>query len=329
MSNQSNPEDVIKLRQLEALLESINDHLWIIDTKGRYVAANPAFLNSIQKHSHQVLGKTAREVFDDERGDLFWRADLEVMAGGQTVLREDEIVNSESGETEYMELIKTPIRDAHNEIIGLAGIARNTSNRIKSAQALKRAYSELYEFSIRDGLTQCFNRRHTLQLAAEALEAGDLALIMVDLDHFKAINDQYGHASGDAVLVAVSEAIQKHLHTSSKETSVAAKRPCLGRLGGEEFCVLLPRYSHIAALNVAESLRADIASLRISEVSSGGSGICITPSASFGVSVFCKPEMTVGKSLDAELALKQLLKRADDALYRAKQLGRNRVESDR
>jgi diguanylate cyclase (GGDEF)-like protein len=116
---------------------------------------------------------------------------------------------------------------------------------------------------------------------------------MVDLDEFKAINDAYGHAAGDEVLIAAVRAMRAHLRAEDQ----------LGRLGGEEFLVILPETDDGAAALVAEKLREEVAA------------------APGPVAVTC----SVGVATWADETPEQLLARADEALYAAKEAGRDRV----
>jgi diguanylate cyclase (GGDEF)-like protein len=128
-----------------------------------------------------------------------------------------------------------------------------------------------------------------------------VALIMLDLDHFKAVNDTYGHPAGDRVLVALADALRQ----SMREVDV------VGRLGGEEFAILMPDTSAEAATQAAERIRRAIEALVLDI---DGQRLAFT--ASFGVAVFGRADDTIH----------DLFTRADRALYRAKQAGRNRVE---
>jgi len=155
-----------------------------------------------------------------------------------------------------------------------------------------------------DTLSGLHNRGGFETRAALAIErAGQkhlpVSLVIADLDHFKAINDTYGHASGDRVLVAFARFLQQ----ASMQTHVT------GRIGGEEFAVLLPGVNLAAARLFAEGARAAFASMSIDGLPEGRRF-----TASFGVA-----------ELDAGEGLVDLMRRADDALYRAKREGRDRV----
>ncbi|HKJ28421.1 MAG TPA: GGDEF domain-containing protein [Anaerolineales bacterium] len=179
--------------------------------------------------------------------------------------------------------------------------------RIEARTAdLARDNQKLKEMATIDPLTQVFNRRHFFELAQQALQQSQqdgrsIAAIMVDLDHFKAINDTYGHRAGDQVLQAAAQFIQ----ASIRENDI------LARYGGEEFAVVLPNTTLDEATEIAERIctHIDSQSVQVDET-------VIPITASVGVAGF----------LDAsELDTAHLLDRADQALYQAKNTGRNRV----
>lgn len=162
----------------------------------------------------------------------------------------------------------------------------------------------LREQATRDPLTGLANRRHFHAHLQRQFEAATrqrpLALIVIDIDHFKAINDRHGHAGGDVVLKAVGAALARHLR----------KNDLPGRIGGEEFAVLLPQTELEEARQVADRLRLALDALR---PRIGDADIAVT--ASFGVAAGSPADPTS----DA------LYARADAALYEAKRGGRNRV----
>jgi diguanylate cyclase (GGDEF)-like protein len=138
-------------------------------------------------------------------------------------------------------------------------------------------------------------------LAVAAQSSHPLSVLMLDIDHFKSINDRYGHTAGDRVLTAAAAAWQQELRTGD----------ALGRIGGEEFLVLCPATPLDAALQIGERLREATAALRVA-----GIDPALRVSVSIGVA-------------QAQLAetRERLFERVDAALYRAKQRGRDRVET--
>ena len=170
---------------------------------------------------------------------------------------------------------------------------------------IKRSQLRFMKLARRDGLTGIFNRQHFVNEADRHLQycrksARDACLVLLDLDHFKVVNDTYGHAVGDRVLKRAVAACQAHLRSTD----------VFGRLGGEEFGMLLPECTLDQVLARVEQMRISVAT-----VSAGDEAASVPISASFGVS-------TVATS---GYDLRQLMMDADDALYRAKDEGRNRV----
>jgi diguanylate cyclase (GGDEF)-like protein len=159
-----------------------------------------------------------------------------------------------------------------------------------------------------DPLTGSYNRRffddHYVEEFNRARRSGEgLAVVMVDIDHFKDFNDRYGHQAGDEALQRVAEALR---HTARRAGDV------LYRYGGEEFCVLLTGADHAAALAMAEQLRRQVQELRIAHAGNVADHVTISVGLCHRVHL-------------ADVSPEVLLQLADRALYRAKALGRNRV----
>jgi diguanylate cyclase (GGDEF)-like protein len=174
-------------------------------------------------------------------------------------------------------------------------------------KALIATNRRLEELSLTDGLTHVGNRRAFDERMAVAYEHArryerPLSLVLVDVDHFKSINDRYGHDAGDAVLRVVADV----LAGSSRQTDF------VGRIGGEEFAVLLPETPLFEAMQFGEKIRSAIAATR----TSGAEAVNV----SIGVANMPHSKVT---------GLMQLFHAADQALYRAKANGRNRVEMER
>jgi diguanylate cyclase (GGDEF)-like protein len=180
------------------------------------------------------------------------------------------------------------------------------------AVSLKNAqlFREVRENSLRDSLTGCATRAHATEVIDAELRRArrsqmPVSLIMFDLDHFKDVNDRYGHLCGDAVLANVGRRMKDVLRGSDLKC----------RYGGEEFLVLLPETPLHGARRVAETLRREIAERPIP-----WAGEALTVTASFGLT----------QALPGEISIQSVVARADAALYRAKEEGRNcvRIASD-
>ena len=192
-------------------------------------------------------------------------------------------------------------------------VLRDITERMKIENELREAKTQLEQVNGElerrantDGLTGLANRRFFLEVLDREIERADrygrpLALIMLDLDHFKRVNDNYGHAAGDAVLKAAAAALNR----VSRDTDLPA------RLGGEELALLLPETHVEGASQVAERLRTLIAAER--HLSPHGTDFSVT--SSFGVA----------SHLAGDGEADELMQRADEALYKAKATGRDRV----
>jgi two-component system cell cycle response regulator len=178
--------------------------------------------------------------------------------------------------------------------------------RVRAALRTKAVHDGLAETAARDGLTGVFNRRELDARAGQAVALATrhgrpFACLLLDIDHFKHVNDTYGHAAGDEVLREVA----RRLSDCSRITDV------VGRYGGEEFVVLLPEASGAQAVVAADKLRAALAGAPVSF-----GAMSIPTRASIGVSTW---GTTMRVAADIYAA-------ADQALYRAKELGRDRTE---
>jgi len=189
--------------------------------------------------------------------------------------------------------------DEHSEYI-----TRRTSHLMAIAIQQEQRANQLFQLATQDALTGLYNRRHFMQQAQTVCETARIeqqpaSLVMFDLDHFKQVNDRYGHAAGDAALQAFARILQDNLQ--------AKDLPC--RMGGEEFAALLIGRGSEEALLVAQRIGKQLAD---SPVASHGQIITLTVSA--GVA-----------QLQDNSELGEWLRQADKALYQAKHEGRNRV----
>ncbi len=175
------------------------------------------------------------------------------------------------------------------------------------ALALRRVnlYREIEKIAITDSLTEVHTRRHFMERLQEELSRSKarkikMSVLMIDVDHFKSFNDQYGHLTGDQILRKMAQILKENI----REIDIA------GRYGGEEFCVLLPDTDREGAKYAAERIRQ---ATEKSEIEAYDNTVKAT--VSIGLATFPKD----GQSVD------ELIEKADQALYQAKQTGRNRV----
>ena len=184
-----------------------------------------------------------------------------------------------------------------DDFIGKPPATEELYARLRAAERLRTMQRELVRLAMTDSLSGLLNRRAFFEKAHEArADVTALSAIMLDIDHFKRINDEFGHDAGDEVIRRVA-----------KEARAVGE--IVGRLGGEEFAIVLPGRTLAEAVDVAERLRLTVADLR---VENGGKTIRFT--CSLGVS-----DLNGAESFD------EILKRADIALYSAKRTSRNCV----
>lgn len=198
-----------------------------------------------------------------------------------------------------------PIMDDAGEVKAVCITVFDVTDTSIYQMMLKDAMAKLEDMSVRDGLTGIFNRRHVEQTLSAEFDrvkryGGDLSLLLFDLDHFKSVNDTYGHLAGDEVLRCVSETME----TVRRNSDIA------GRYGGEEFTILLPNTDLEGAIAVAERVREAV---KNREIMFEGTRIPVT--ISIGVATF-----------DREIENHEiLLQHADLALYASKENGRDQV----
>lgn len=182
---------------------------------------------------------------------------------------------------------------------------------LQIAAALQNAH--LYELAMVDGLTGLFVRRYFDARIEEEVErsrryGSPFSVVMLDVDNFKKLNDEFGHLVGDRVLRAIANVVKAQM----RGVDTAA------RYGGEEVAVILPRTEMVGAYNLAERIRESIADLRITTDAEGDiPARALSVTASLGIAAFPESKAQSGEDL---------VRRADRALYRAKKTGKNRVE---
>lgn len=264
----------------------------------RIVYVNPAFERLMGYSADEVLGKSPRFLNGPDT-DRHTRQRIRRALRDGKEIRTEILKYCKDGQTRWLDINIVPLRDAGGQITHFASIERDLTR-------YKKIERQLANMALFDSLTGTLNRQAFYQHAEKEFARSKryyrpLSVIMLDIDHFKRINDQYGHHGGDQVLQIFAEACQEVIRSTD----------VMGRVGGEEFAMLLPDTPMKSAFNLAERLRA-----RINKYPYLAGDMLIDVTASLGVAE-CQPD-------DADF--KALLQRADDALYRAKHAGRNQVK---
>jgi diguanylate cyclase (GGDEF)-like protein/PAS domain S-box-containing protein len=304
--------------RVRGALDTLAEGLLVLDEKGRIVLANQAFAN--------IVGKTPEALADKPASDLAW-VEEELEDGvypWDLAIRESEMQTQrklrfkvENGRHRIFSVNAAPLGKDRSQRGALATFRdvthveehraelENMLGLLRSSQdEIKRKNKELEVLATRDALTGCLNRRAFFEqmerVWIEAQTNGTpLACLMIDIDHFKNVNDTYGHHTGDEVLRHTSQAIRQ----------IFKDKGTVCRYGGEEFCVFLPHFDLEQAFAEAEQARVAITEIRLDHPAE------LRLAGSLGVSE---------TRFDAA-SPQDLINQADRCLYAAKREGRNRV----
>ncbi|MDD5176041.1 MAG: diguanylate cyclase [Sterolibacterium sp.] len=284
--------------KLKTIIETAPECVKVLAPDGTLRQMNRAGLEMIEADTEeQVVGAKMADIVASEYRAAFIALNERVNQGEAGTL-EFEIVGLKGGH-HWLDTHAVPVRDVNGQIMGLLGVTRDITEH-------KQVLQELERLSQTDSLTSLANRRHFMTLAEQELSralryGGPLSLFMMDIDHFKNINDTYGHQTGDQVLQRLGALCLETLRDIDS----------VGRIGGEEFAVVLPHTDGEHALEVAERLRQTIARAEVVLEHS----LPLSFTVSIGVTTL----------LGASANIDTLIGQADSALYQAKRAGRNRV----
>lgn len=309
--------------RVRTALDQLTEALLVLDPAGHIMLANRAFVALGPKDMPALIGTKI--------GELGWLADAmpaddgmpwqRVLDTGRPLLGIEARLGAGTPQRREVVVNCSPVTDGYKRARGCLITFSDVTELHERTEGLRLALAELHAsreeirqkneeltlLATRDALTGCLNRRAFLAeseraIAAALADDSALCCIMCDVDHFKSINDRFGHGGGDEVLKAVSKALGRGLRTGD----------LLGRYGGEEFCIVLPDANLEQALVIAERLRADVEANAGSAVRQYAD---VKVTMSFGV-----------EQLHADTAqFAALVDRADQALYHSKETGRNRV----
>lgn len=289
-------EDTASDEVVQAVIDSLPTLYYLVDADGWIVRWN--------NKSIEVSGYSAAEHKHMHLLDLFEGEDKDHIADRMGQVFEIGAASADSN-LRTKDGRKIPYHFS-GKLIHVGGLPYLSGLGIDISEQ-KQLEKQLTEQATTDGLTGVSNRRHFLQLAEREITLArhyghPLTLLMLDLDHFKSINDKHGHKAGDDVLREVIQICRRVIRDSD----------CIGRLGGEEFAILLPRTDRDGAYQLAERLRRQIAESSIALAHDAGE---LTFTTSIGMA-----------PMSRDWGIDKLLAIADDALYAAKAAGRNCVK---
>ncbi|WP_144244118.1 diguanylate cyclase domain-containing protein [Nitrincola sp. A-D6] len=289
--------------KLTTILNNLQAYVYIKDPQHHYVYASPKVCELFGFPEEEIIGKTDAAFFDSESTAEIFRLDDRALINGESIVKEE--VNKLPGENEPRTFlsIKVPMLDAQGNIYALCGLATDISEQ-------KRHKKEVHQLIFYDLLTGLPNRRLLMDrlqhsLASRHNQQGNGAVILIDLDNFRTLNDTLGHQAGDQLLTGIAERLSKQVRVSDT----------LARFGGDEFMLLLEDLSadDTLLLNQVEQVLDKVIEaferpFRIQEQD-------YTTSASLGVALYS----------DSKHNPEELIKRAELAIYDAKKVGRNQI----
>jgi diguanylate cyclase (GGDEF)-like protein/PAS domain S-box-containing protein len=313
------------LRESEALFRAIFEQaaagIFTLSLEGKFLSANQRFCD--------ITGYTREELLSLFFKDIIHPDDLSAdLANKQTLLSNDASTYSaekryfrKDGATIWVNLTVSLLSDMAKVPLNFLGIVEDITERKRaedelhrSKEALEAANLELQtalasekQLSHTDALTGINNRRHLFELAEREFDIATryqhpFSVMMFDIDHFKGVNDIFGHAVGDQILQRVTQIACAELRSAD----------VIGRYGGEEFVIMLPMTDAQQAYPVAERIRAGVLALRVS-----------TPKGDVAVTVSIGISEIILKPQDE--SVEDVIRRADEAMYASKRAGRNRT----
>ena len=283
------------------IINTMGDSLIVLDLDGKIILVNPATMELLRYKNDRLMSRHINEIAGD---NIFSEKFLSDINQKGIVKAEVQYVDR-SGENIPTSMSVASLKDGHESTVGYVCVAKDIREIKNLIYQIEEAKKELEKLSVTDPLTGLSNRRLLMiKLKEEYLRAKryskPFSIAMIDLDRFKEINDRFGHGEGDKVLQVMAEGIKANVRGTDT----------VGRYGGDEFAVLLPETDKESAIRMAERIRTNLPYDKLPEEYR-------FVTISLGISTFSPESEHPGRE--------QLLKLSDNALYRAKKLGRNRV----
>jgi diguanylate cyclase (GGDEF)-like protein/PAS domain S-box-containing protein len=295
-------EDILQLEDalflLETLMDNVPDAIYFKDLESRFTRVNRYAAARFGVASPVLaVGRTDFDFFTSEHAQQALSDEQEIIRTGEPLVNVEEKETLPDGKYRWVSTTKLPWRDRKGAIVGTFGISRDISDR-------KKAEEQLQHQAFYDPLTDLPNRalfldrlQHLFQRARRSLGSPQFAVLYLDLDRFKTINDSLGHQVGDELLVATARRLERCIRPGDT----------LARLGGDEFTVLLDDVrSEADATGVAERIHQEVAA----------------PLQMQGAEVFTSVSVGIALSSAGYQSPEDMLRDADTAMYRAKAGGR-------
>jgi diguanylate cyclase (GGDEF)-like protein/PAS domain S-box-containing protein len=299
-------------KKLMTILDNVNAAIFLKDVSNRYLFANRHVREFFGKTMADIVGQTDEIFFAPASVEHIRANDQQVLLDGKTVHTEEDVIRLADGKPRTFLTTKIPLRNEAGKIYALCGISTDITDR-------KRLEEEIRQQALFDHLTKLPNRRLLVDRLDQAIAASKrsglyCAVLFLDIDNFKLLNDAYGHQVGDDLLIAAARRL----------TDCVRESDTVARLGGDEFVVMISELdgnrqqaqamAEVVANKILRSLSApyNLAQWSGDAEKKSVSHVC---TVSIGICLFS------GNALDRE----DILNRADMAMYEVKQAGRNQI----
>ena len=303
-------------QKLNTILDNVSAYIYIRDTNHRFSYANKMAQDLFRLSMAEIEGKTPIDILGDINGKEFQRLDLELFKTKEKVEGIEKFITEEK--TYYYWTVKAPLFDDEGNVTSLIGMSTDITEQKSLEVELEKTniklntkineitqlQATLWEQATQDPLTNLYNRRYFNEISHKEIIKTErnkkpMALLLLDADYFKKVNDKFGHDIGDKVLIKFAQIMIKQC----RRTDVIC------RYGGEEFVILMAEANQTIAIERAEKIRISYQE-EITQLLKGH-----TATLSIGIAMW-----------DKELInLEGLTKAADQAMYQAKNSGRNQV----
>ncbi|MBF0552089.1 MAG: diguanylate cyclase [Deltaproteobacteria bacterium] len=302
---------------LQTLMEAIPNPIFYKDTNLRYKECNSAFASFLGLPKKEIHDKDVYDLASKDLADIYHAKDVALMANPGIQVYETTVHHADGTRHDTI-FNKATFFHADGTLGGLVGVMVDITERKQMEQERDRLIAELRQamdrlgaMAVTDELTALYNRRFLYDKLQEEISRAIrykryLSSIMIDIDHFKMVNDRHGHHTGDLVLRQVASILK----ATCRVTDAVA------RYGGEEMVILAPETDGNGALALAQRIRKSVEKHKV--MSDQGEEIQVT--VSLGVRAFSSDQLAAISCRD------DVINQADEALYRAKRGGRNRVE---
>lgn len=281
---------------LDIITDLVPIPLFIKDRNGLYIDCNTAFTKFLSISREEIIGKSVYDLWKKEEADIFFSQDNDLFLNGEIQIYETQVTSTD-GSQHIVQFHKQVFTDDNDKIGGLLGAVFDITEKKELENALEK-------LATLDELTGLPNRREGISHLKQIQELSDrknhsFCIAMIDIDHFKKINDQYGHANGDIVLREFADHAKANLRGSDV---------CF-RYGGEEFVLLLPETDMKEAAQISERLRSSWSECQI-----------YTPDETV---IHSTISIGIFECRKHGLTCEELIRESDQAMYQAKSRGRN------